>query len=140
MNNVPLEAEVESKLDDVYKEYHPLIWEVKPKDTGGRSTTGKPDRIFTLNGFTIGIEAKRIMRLTNKATLPTVIQTKELMDLIRAGGAGCVVDLNSVDDFIADIKDMIKLKKDKNWFLNLDSYKNVYCIDNWAQMPESIKL
>lgn len=133
------EASVEQQLDEFREKYSEQIWEIKPMSEGVGSI-GKPDRTLTINGFTIGIEAKRIMSKTNQSTLPTVLQTRELENLIEAGGVGCVIDLNSIDIFLQDLEQMIYKSHDIKWFKNLQNYKKTYCITNWGRYPSVVTL
>lgn len=139
-NKVKKEAEVERQLDEFRNEYDQDIWEIKPY-TEIRGTGGKPDRVWTIHGHTIGIEAKRVMSKTNMSSLPTVIQTRELSDLARAGGASCVVDLESVGLFLSEMVDIIE--NDENGFelfMESSNYVEVFNIDNWGRYPEEIQI
>ena len=132
-SNKPLEAVVETTLDEFRNRKDvPPIWEIKPKHIGGKGTAGKPDRIWLIRGGLWGIEAKRVMSKSNASTLPTVIQTRELLQCIESGGAGCVVDLENMQSFMDCL---IRCKFDLDVFLRSKEYLNDFCIDNWGRYP-----
>ena len=124
---------VEDVLDEYTKGKN--IWVIKPKHQGIGSDY-KPDQVLILDGFCIGVECKRIMRLSDKSTLPTAGQTHELRELIKAGGAGCAIDINSVHRFI-DTLDSLIYGSD---ILIRPEYKELYCIENWATETKQVKL
>ena len=116
---------VELLLDE-YTRTRP-IWVIKPKHEG-IGADYKPDQVLIIQGFCVGVECKRVMRLTNKASLPTAGQTHELRKLILAGGAGCAIDINSVDEFINTLDTIVNIRD----LLDHELYKRTFCIENWA--------
>jgi len=130
---------VEKVLDQFELDCGFPIYTVKPKHEG-KGSRGKPDRIWTVRGFTIGIEAKRIMSKGDESTLPTAYQTAELRDIKKAGGGACVVDINSVDLFLELISRCQSHMMDMNELLETDDYKNTFDIENWAVEMEEITL
>lgn len=122
---------VEAVIDE-YTSTRP-IWVVKPKHEG-IGADYKPDQVLIIKGFCIGVECKRNMRLGNKSSLPTAGQTHELRKLILAGGAGCAIDINSVQQFLT----MLSALNDPRKLLSYEIYQRVFCIENWATEPKEV--
>lgn len=68
----------------------------------GYMSSGVPDIVACINGRFVGIECKAG---DNK---PTALQTKNLNDIINAGGIGTVINEESLDDLHKLLKELIR--------------------------------
>ena len=121
-------AGVEVVLDSFATEHG--IWVIKPFSEGVGSSD-KPDQVWVVQGVPIGIECKRDMKLSVAKSIPTACQTYELRKLIKQGGAGCAIDIKSVELFKDVMRKLIKLHSVSS-LLTHNDYINNFCIENWA--------